>query len=102
MKSANLPEGIRRQRLDEASTHLMLAKTARHYYRQQCQEAEKILYAHVERKEPIRKMHYSFDLRNKFTFPLIVNKQAQHILKQLESVGSLALYVKGSQSKSII
>ena len=94
-----MQEAVQKQRFDKVLQHFERARAEHHYYRMQCEEAEKTWTAHFNSHEPVDTMHYSL---NKFNFHLTHNRLDQHILKQLTNVGFLVLLVKESPNKSII
>lgn len=64
MKSANMPEVVKSQRLQDAQKHLDLAKKQRQYYNDQCAIAKD----NVTDDKP-RVMHYSFDYAQQVHYP---------------------------------
>ena len=64
MKAANMPECVKSARLQDAQKHLMLAKTQRDYYNQQCALAKQ----NLESGNPSL-MHYCFDFAQQVLFP---------------------------------
>ena len=66
LRSANLPEGVKSQRLEDAQKHLALAKMQRHHYNDQCKLAKQTLEA--TDSTPVY-MHYSFDFAQQAHYP---------------------------------
>ena len=63
LRSANLPEAVKSNRLDDAQKHLALAKLQRHHYNDQCKLAKLSLERETSLTVAPEYMHYSFDFR---------------------------------------
>ena len=94
-KAAPMSEAVRQQRYDNASAHLDQARDARHYYRKQCDDAEKSWKAHLDCGNHVRLCIIRTILLNRCIFLLILNKLDLHILKLHASVEFLVCLVKG-------
>ena len=68
LRSANLPEGVKSQRLEDAQRHPELAKMQRHHYNDQCKLAKQSLEATDLNLTPVY-MHYSFDFAQQVHYP---------------------------------
>ena len=66
MRSANMPEAVKSQRLKDAQAHLDLARIQRHHYNEQCAKAKDNLPEGEGRPSV---MHYSFDYAQQVHFP---------------------------------
>jgi len=66
MRSANLPESDKTERLKEAENHLRLAKQEREVYNDECRQAAKELKLAPQLPKVV---HYSFDFAQQIHFP---------------------------------
>ena len=95
MKSANMPEAVRRQRFENATNHLQRARTERHAYRSQCNDAEAAWNAHVLRQEPITTMHYSYDFAQQVHLPFDCQQTGPAYFKTARKCGIFGVSCEG-------
>ena len=69
MKSANLSESIKSERLQNAQAHLQQARVQRQDYNDQCKKAYDDLAACSKIGKPPTYMHYSFDFAQQLQYP---------------------------------
>ena len=84
MRSANLPESVKSQRLEDAQKHLSLAKLQRHHYNDQCGLAKQSL--EVTDSIPAY-MHYSFDFAQQIHYPYSPQQPDQLLFRTLRKCG---------------
>jgi len=99
MKSVNMPEAIRRQRLEDASRHLECARSERHHYRSQCEEAETVWTAHCETHEPVSTMHYSYDFAQQVHFPFDCQQTGPAYFKTARKCGIFGVTCEGKSEQ---
>lgn len=80
MRSANLTEEIKSERLENAQKHLALAQLQRHHYNDQCELAKKSLESTDTTPTC---MHYSFDCAQQIHFPYSPQQPGQLFFQTL-------------------
>ena len=98
LRSANLPEGVKSQRLEDAQKHLALAKMQRHHYNDHYKLSKQSLEA--TDSTPVY-MHYSLTSPNKCITLTILYNQASFFFVHQESVEYLECVVKQHLSSKL-
>ena len=96
MKSVNVPEELKSQRLQEAQKHLDIARVQRKHYNDQCALAKENMASN-----PPSVMHYSFDYTQQVHYPFNAQQPGPIFSRPLESVVYLTYRVKQYQAKLI-
>ena len=95
MKAAPMPEAVRKQRYENASLHLELARNARHYYRKQCEESVASWKAHLSNNEHVSMMHYSYDFAQQIHFPFDSQQTGLAYFKTARKCGLFGVCCEG-------
>ena len=90
-----MPEGVRRERLLQASQHLECAKTEREYYREQSSAAKVAFSRHLETKEAISTMHYPYDFAQQVHFPFDAQQTGPAYFKTARKCGIFGVTCDG-------
>ena len=95
MKAVNMPDVVRKQRYDNASQHLELARAGRYYYREQCNEAEASWKAHLDDGSCVNTMHYSYDFAQQVHFPFDSQQTGPAYFKTARKCGIFGVCCEG-------
>ena len=90
MKSANMPEMLKSQRLQEAQKHIALARIQRQHYNEQCTAANDNM---TDGRQSI--MHYSFQVH----YPFNAQQPGQIFFKTVRKCGILGVSCEATPSQ---
>ena len=94
MKSANVPEELKSQRLQEAQEHLSLARVQRQHYNDQCALAKVNLTSN-----PPSVMHYSFDYAQQVHYPFNAQQPGPIFFKTARKCGIFGVSCEATSSQ---
>ena len=94
MKSANVPEQLKSQRLHEAQTHLDIARVQRQQYNEQCTVAKENMTSN-----PPLLMHYSFDYAKQVHYPFNSQQPGPIFFKTARKCGIFGVSCEATSSQ---
>ena len=94
MKSANVPEELKSQRLHDAQTHLDLARVQRQHYNEQCTVAKENITSN-----PPLLMHYSFDYAQQVHYPFNAQQPGPIFFKTARKCGIFGVSCEATSSQ---
>ena len=94
MKSVNVPEELKSQRLQEAQKHLHLARLQRHHYNEQCALAKENLASNS-----LSVMHYSFDYAQQVHYPFNAQQPGPIFFKTPRKCGIFGVSCEATSSQ---
>ena len=100
MRSANMPESIKSQRLTDAQAHVTLAQVQCSYYNSQCASAKKSL-EEIAGNIPSQ-MHYSFDFAQQVHYPFHPQQPGPIFFKTPRKCVGVTCEVKSTQVNYLI
>ena len=89
-----MPESVRKQRYENASLHLEQARDARHYYREQCEDAKDSWKAYLDKGENVT-MHYSYNFAQLVHFPFDSQQTGPAYFKTARKCGIFGVCCEG-------